>query len=89
LSLLVGALRGIDMPQEARRLIAQMEVSTNAMDGLFTALLDISRLDAGVVEVHRRRFRIGSLIERILPRLCRGDNEERHLVGLETLLLCG
>jgi two-component system, sensor histidine kinase len=67
LSLLVGALRGIDMPQEARRLIAQMEVSTNAMDGLFTALLDISRLDAGVVEVHRRRFRIGSLIERICP----------------------
>jgi two-component system, sensor histidine kinase len=67
LSLLVGALRGIDMPQEARRIIEQMEVSTNAMDGLFTALLDISRLDAGVVEVHRRRFCVGSLLERICP----------------------
>jgi two-component system, sensor histidine kinase len=65
LSLLVGALHGIDMPQEARRLIEQMEVSANALGGLFSALLDISRLDAGVVEVHRRRFCIGSLLERI------------------------
>jgi CheY-like chemotaxis protein/anti-sigma regulatory factor (Ser/Thr protein kinase) len=62
---LVGALRGIDLPREARPLIEQMELSTNAMDGLFTALLDISRLDAGVVEVQRRRFCIGSLIERV------------------------
>lgn len=67
LGLFVGALRGITMPPEAKRLIEQIEVSTSAMDGLFTALLDISRLDAGIVEVHRRRFSIGSLMDRVCP----------------------
>jgi CheY-like chemotaxis protein/anti-sigma regulatory factor (Ser/Thr protein kinase) len=41
------------------------------MDGLFTALLDISRLDAGVVEVHRRSF----AIEPLLTRIC-GDHAD-------------
>src|SRR5271163_2450148 len=53
LGLFVGALRGVAMAPEGRRLIEQIDLSVNAMDGLFSALLDISRLDAGVVAVHR------------------------------------
>ena len=65
LGLFVGALQGVAMASEGRRLVEQIEASMSAMDGLFTALLDISRLDAGAVEVHRRPFAIGPLLERI------------------------
>jgi CheY-like chemotaxis protein len=47
------------------RLIEQIEASTTALDGLFSALLDVSRLDAGVVEFHARPFAIGPLIQRV------------------------
>jgi two-component system, sensor histidine kinase len=72
LGLLAGALRGIAIPLEGKMLLDQIEASTNAMDGLFTALLDISRLDAGVVEVRRRSFAIGPL----LTRICRDHADE-------------
>jgi two-component system, sensor histidine kinase len=65
LGLFVGALRGIAMAPEGRRLIEQIDLSVTAMDGLFTALLDISRLDAGVVAVQPRPFTIRSLLDRI------------------------
>ena len=65
LGLFVGALRGIAMAPEGRRLIEQIDLSVTAMDGLFTALLDISRLDAGVVAVQPRPFAIRSLLDRI------------------------
>lgn len=65
LSLFVGALRQIPMPRNAERLAEQIDASTTAMDSLFTALLDISRLDAGVVAVYRRPFAIGPMLERV------------------------
>ncbi|MCW6510347.1 ATP-binding response regulator [Lichenifustis flavocetrariae] len=78
LGLFVGALRGVALPLEGRRLVEQIEVSTNAMDSLFTALLDISRLDAGAVEVQRQPFVIGSLLDRI----CRDHAEDAKLKGV-------
>lgn len=65
LGLFVGALRAVDMGAEGRGLVQQIESSVAAMDGLFSALLDISRLDAGIVEVHRRPFAIAPFLERI------------------------
>ncbi len=65
LSLFVGALRQIPMPLNAERLVEQIDASTNAMASLFSALLDISRLDAGVMTVHRRPFAINSVLERV------------------------
>jgi signal transduction histidine kinase/CheY-like chemotaxis protein len=65
LGLFVGALRIVSMDDEGRRLVKQIETSLAAMDGLFSALLDISRLDAGVVEVHRRPFALDPLLTRI------------------------
>jgi signal transduction histidine kinase len=78
LGLFVGALRGIPMPSEGKRLVEQIEASTDAMDGLFSALLDISRLDAGIVEVHRRPFAIAPFVSRI----CRDHEQEAHAKGL-------
>ncbi|WP_158817796.1 hybrid sensor histidine kinase/response regulator [Methylocapsa sp. S129] len=65
LGLFVGALRGVALPPEGSRLVEQIDTSVVAMDGLFSALLDISRLDAGIVEVHRQSFAIQPLLERI------------------------
>ena len=72
LGLFVGALRGLVLPRAAEPLVDQIEASINALEGLFSALLDISRLDAGVVAVERRSVRdpIGarSRLSRIRPR---------------------
>ena len=82
LGLLVGALRGVAMAHEGSLLLDQIEASTNAMDGLFTALLDISRLDAGVVEVHRRPF----ALEPLLNRICRDHADEAIAKGVALIL---
>jgi signal transduction histidine kinase len=82
LGLLAGALRGISMASEGYKLVDQIESSTNAMDGLFTALLDISRLDAGVVEVHRRPLAIIPLLDRIV----RDHRDEASAKGVELVL---
>ncbi|SIT40119.1 Integral membrane sensor hybrid histidine kinase [Paraburkholderia ribeironis] len=78
LSLFVGALRDMPMSPEVEHLVGQIDASTNAMDGLFTALLDISKLDAGVVEVHRRPFAIGA----VLARACRDHAGEASAKGV-------
>jgi len=82
LGLLAGALRGVPMPLEGTRLLDQIEASTNAMDGLFTALLDISRLDAGVVEIQRQCF----VLEPLLDRICRDYAGEANAKGLSLIL---
>lgn len=86
LGLFVGALRAVESPQEGRRLIEQIETSLAAMDGLFSALLDISRLDAGVVEVQRRPFEIAPL----LARICHDATLDAESKGLSvTFERCG
>ena len=63
LGLFVGALRGLAMPSAARPLVDQIESSINALDSLFSALLNISRLDAGVVTAEPRPFAIRSAVD--------------------------
>jgi signal transduction histidine kinase/ActR/RegA family two-component response regulator len=66
LGLFAGALRAVPgLPHEATQLVERIETSTAAMDGLFSAILDISRLDAGVVEVCPQSFALQPLLERI------------------------
>ncbi|WP_158817797.1 ATP-binding protein [Methylocapsa sp. S129] len=72
LGLFVGALRATRLPAEAIRLVEQIEASAAAMDGLFSSLLDISRLDAGIVQARRQSFAIQPLLDRI----CRDYGEE-------------
>jgi len=65
IALFAGALRELPLPEAGRRLTGQIENSVVALDGLFAALLDISRLDAQSVEVRRSVFAITPLIARI------------------------
>jgi two-component system, sensor histidine kinase len=81
LGLLVGALQGYPMNDEMRRLVGQIGGSVTAMDGLFNSLLDISRLDAGVVETQVEDFSIGALIERV----CRDHLAEAKAKGLRPI----
>jgi len=79
LQLLVATLHpGIDTEQQA--LLAQMRDSVGTMTRLLDALLEISRLDAGVVTVTPGRFSVAELFLRERTGL---DEEARqHDVGL-------
>lgn len=65
LSLFVAAMRPRVTDPEAVRMLDHIDTSVQAMSGLFDGLLDISRLDAGVVEVNAETFSIQPLLERI------------------------
>lgn len=83
LGMFVGALKGYPMGDRARRLLNHIEGSVSALDGLFTSLLDISRLDAGVIPVNAVSFPIAPL----LGRICRDLGEEARAKGLKLALV--
>ena len=66
IALFAGALRAQPMPEPAQNLAAQIEDAVGALDGLFVALLDISRLDAGSVEVRPHEFVLRPLFLRLV-----------------------
>jgi two-component system, sensor histidine kinase len=65
LSMFVGALAHHSMTSDMQGLVTQIEGSTQAMQTLLGSMLDISRLDAGVVNPSFEAFAIGPMIERI------------------------
>ena len=82
LTLFVGALRGQRMSAEVRRLVEYVDESATAMEGLFNALLDISRLDAGEVKTYPTSF----LIQPMLERIMRDHESEAAAKGLRLVL---
>jgi signal transduction histidine kinase/ActR/RegA family two-component response regulator len=62
LSLFVAALKARNQQPEAQILIDNIEASTAAMELLFNALLDISRLDAGTIEAHPVHFPLQKML---------------------------
>lgn len=78
IGLFVGALRGAALPPDAVRLVERIEESTIAMDGLFSGILDISKLDAGVVEVNPQTF----AIQPVLDRICSDYGSEAQEKGI-------
>jgi signal transduction histidine kinase/CheY-like chemotaxis protein len=65
LNLFVAQLRNEADPGERARLIARTETAVRAMNELFDALLDMSRLKSGVLESQLTEFPIERLLERI------------------------
>jgi two-component system, sensor histidine kinase len=78
LGLFAGALRSAGIPSEAMVMVEHIEASAAAMDSLFSALLDISKLDAGIVDVQRHSFPIQPVIDRI----CREYTNEATIKGV-------
>lgn len=67
LTLLVEALKEKIRPQagEPLRLIEHIEASAHSMESLLNALLDLSKLDAGVVVARLECFKVGPVFERL------------------------
>lgn len=78
LSVLAEKVRG----GETRRLVEKVTHSMQALEGLLNALLDISKLDAGIVEVHVQPVALGPLMEKVVDALAPEAREK----GLELLL---
>jgi signal transduction histidine kinase/ActR/RegA family two-component response regulator len=82
LSLFAAAMRPRVTDPEAVRMLDHIDTSVQAMGGLFNGLLDISRLDAGVVEVNAEAFAIHPLLERI----CRDNASQAEAKHVELRL---
>ena len=65
LGLFVAQLRGHMKSAEGGRLVERIDAAVEAMNELFNALLDISKLDAGVLSAKVIEFPISQLLKRI------------------------
>lgn len=65
LGLFIADLSRKEHPADTRQLIERIAASAEAMENLLDSLLDISKLDAGVVSSSPRGFPLGPLFERI------------------------
>ncbi len=65
LGLYVSLLEETPSPSDRADIIARIGASSSALETLFNALLDVSRLDAGRVEVHPRHVPLMELFERL------------------------
>ena len=83
LGMFVGALRDRPLDEVSGRLVRQIQNSIGALDSLFSAILDISRLDAGIIESRPQAFAIHPMLERI----CRDEIPEIDRKGIELRLI--
>jgi two-component system, sensor histidine kinase len=65
LGLLVGALSEKIRFPDVRRIVDNMENSVHALDELFNALLDISKLDAGVIQPRLANVPLQNILDRL------------------------
>ncbi|TAL30214.1 MAG: response regulator [Phenylobacterium sp.] len=66
LGLFAGALSELRLSPQARRLADHITGSVRALDTLFAVLLDVSRLDAGVVQTRPEPLALGPLLARLV-----------------------
>lgn len=78
LGLFVGNLALQVRGGEAGQLIARISSTTDVLRDLFDALLDLSRFDAGVVEVDIGEFPLRDLLERVVEGV-RDEADEKDL----------
>jgi len=66
LSLFVQSLEEAELPRSERKTLENVRRATDAMEELFNALLDVSKLDAGIVEVNRAVVPVRPILERVV-----------------------
>ncbi len=72
MALFVSALKDKNLEPETRRILDHLTASVEALEGLFDALLDISKLDAGIVRPEVRDFPVQAVFDQI-GRECAAD----------------
>jgi signal transduction histidine kinase len=65
LGLFAEALRERNQDEEVTHLVNSINASVDALEGLFSELLDITKIDTGGVEVHPRDFNLGDVFRRL------------------------
>ncbi|HEY3949242.1 ATP-binding protein [Phenylobacterium sp.] len=65
LSLFSGSLQSLALDEEAKDVASRIQSNVAAMEKLFNGLLDISRLEAGVVQSHREPMSCQDLFDRL------------------------
>lgn len=65
ISLLVSALRSHVHSPEAQAIVSKVQASVEAMDSLFSAILDISKLDANAVEPKIESFALANMLHNL------------------------
>jgi signal transduction histidine kinase len=76
LNLFVAQLRGERDDEERGRLVARVEAAVAAMNELFDALLDISKLDAGVTAPNLAGFPVAQVLKRIETTFAQATREK-------------
>lgn len=65
LNLFIAQLRTESDLAERNRLVARIDAALSSMNELFEALLDMSKLDAGILEPHQTEFPVAQLLKRM------------------------
>lgn len=81
LSLFSSVLEELDKEPEAVRAVEQIKKSVSSLQILFDALLDISKLDAGVIVPERTNFRM----QPVLQRLRHDFEPQAHDAGIQLI----
>jgi|AGTN01.3.fsa_nt_gi PAS domain S-box len=74
LAMFVAVLAGRSMPPDQSTLVERIQDSVTALDGLLNGLLDVSKLEAGLVEPHVAPFPLAAMMGRLAAEfapLCR------------------
>ncbi len=83
LGLFLAALKCKLHESDQLRILSNIEASVAAMEGLFNSLLDISRLDAGVLEVREQVFPVNRVLDRIRTEF----TQQAEAKGLKLLVV--
>jgi signal transduction histidine kinase len=65
MGLFAEALRQKSHDEEVAQLVNSINSSVDALEGLFSELLDITRIDTGGVEVHLRHFEVADILRKL------------------------
>ncbi len=65
MGLFAEALRQKSHDEEVAQLVNSINSSVDALEGLFSELLDITRIDTGGVEVHPRHFEVADILRKL------------------------
>jgi signal transduction histidine kinase/CheY-like chemotaxis protein len=81
LGLFTSALKEISEHEKTRKIADQIDASVDSLQNLFDKLLDISQLDAGVIEVEKKSF----LLQPIFDKLSNEFHTQAEEKNLSTL----